>query len=242
MSENKIPQSKVNTLMACRIIATRFLTDIDILSLVRTNWTAEYANGLLSRVDDAFDNHLGRDSTKLQRLKTMELSNLIEPVKRDLAFLKVQINVDFEDKSERNEILKELGFTNNLLSIRNGDQEALITLLKSFTTNLTPVLTQKIVEKGTSEALLTNLSNAAAEIIQANTSQELLKESSRESSHESLAQISELYNEIIGICKIASKYFQSNEVKKAEYTFKRVVGNLNFKRVKEKENNEKSEK
>ena len=40
----------------------------------------------------------------------------------------------------------------------------------------------------------------------------------------------EIYNEIIGICKIASNFYQYDELKKDQFTFSKVVANMNATR------------
>ncbi len=111
MSNNRNYRCKsVDMLRTSKTIATNFNNNIAELSTVRTNWTAEYATGLLARIDDVIQAYLGIDPKKDLRSATATLKSIMVSVKRDISLFKLQIDEDFKSNpSRRNEILNTLG-------------------------------------------------------------------------------------------------------------------------------------
>ena len=61
---------------------------------------------------------------------------------------------------------------------------------------------------------------------QANTAQENLKGTSKAVSQEVGDVFNAIYDEIIGVCKIASAYYRFEPLKKEQFTFNKVLANL----------------
>lgn len=87
-------------------------------------------------------------------------------------------------------------------------------------------LKDSIVEKGTNPALIERIISYANLLKSANITQETLKETTKEVSDEAITVFNDIYTEIIGICKIASGYYQYESLKKEQFTFSKVVGNM----------------
>jgi len=208
-------------LMAAKTISQSFQNMLTELSLIRSNWTEAYATELAGRIDDTFDNYLGLDKQKELRQATLFLSNIQNPAIKNLSFLKTQIEVDFKD--EANEILNILGYSAKWQTVQQGDQEGLIEMLYTFKKGMTEELKTQITEKGTNPTLIETIISYAAEMQQANITQESLKQTSQQLTEEGQLAFNAIYSEVIGICKIASKYFQDNPLKKEQFTFSRVV-------------------
>lgn len=147
---------------------------------------------------------------------------------RDLSFIKTQVDVDFG--KEAKEILKNLGFDRHLRDVQKGDQEALIQLLYSFNKGLTDELKTQITEKGTNPALIDRIIAYADQLKEANVSQESLKETTKVISEEAVLVFNSIYEEIVGICKIASSFYQYEPLKKEQFTFSKVIANMNAAR------------
>ncbi|MFV0591954.1 MAG: hypothetical protein ACK5M7_11265 [Draconibacterium sp.] len=225
MAQTRIYSAKdSDMLMAGKVIATSFTNQLADLSLVRSNWTPEYAQALHTKIDTAMEDYLGLDKKKALRDATAALAEIQAPALRNLQFLKTQIEVDFIDSSE--EIIKTLGYNSYLKAARSGDQEALVQLLFAFKKGMTNQLKNKIVEKGTNPALIDNIIGYATQLSEANTEQETQKASTKSVSEAAVVAFNEIYTEVIGICKIASAYYQHDEILKAQFTFSRVVANL----------------
>ena len=158
---------------------------------------------------------------------TYGLSNIQVAAKRDLSFFKTQIDDDFKSTpSVRDEILNTLGFPKYLKNVQKGNQEALVQLLYAFKKNMTDSLRNQITDKGLSANLIDKIVEYAGTFNDANTSQEGLKQSTTEISREVADVFNSIYDEIIGICKKVSNYYQFDAVKKEQFTFSKVISNL----------------
>ena len=221
----------VDMLTGSRIVAVNFKSNISELSTVRSNWTEEYATGLVLRIDQTIESHLGIDAKKDLRDATSGLSSIQVAAKRDLSFFKTQIDDDFKTQpATRDEILNTLGFSKHLQNVQKGNQEALIQLLYAFKKNITDPLRNQITDKGLSDSLIEKIIGYAVTFNDANTSQESLKLSTKEISKEVAEVFNSIYDEVIGICKKASVYYQYDAVKKEQFTFSKVIANLGFAR------------
>ena len=221
----------VDMLLASKTIIESLNTNLSDLSMVRTNWTQEYVTQLSSKIDDAIENFLGLDKKKELRNATANLSSIQTPAIRDLSFLKKQLEVDFaSEKSNLKEMLKNLGFDKNLRRVYNSDQEALIELLYAFKKGMKEKLKSDIVSKGTNPELIDRIVNYAEQLKQANVSQETQKETTKAISEEATNIFNSIYEELIGICKIASTFYQYDPLKKELFTFSKVIRNMNATR------------
>lgn len=225
----------VEMLLASKTIVETLKSNLSDLSIARSNWNEEYANQLATKIDNAIENYLGLDKKKELRDTTANLAAIQEPAMRDLSFIKTQIEVDFD--GEAKEIIKTLGFDKNLRAVQNRDQEALIELLYSFKKGLNNKLRENIIVKGTAPELIDRIIAYADQMKQTNISQETLKETTKELSDEALQEFNNIYDQVIGICKIASSFYQFDTLKKDQFTFTKVVENMNVaKKVAETEN------
>lgn len=226
MEARKYSCKDVHMLMASSIIAQEFTINITDLATVRSNWIPEYAADLTTRIDSTTETHLGVDKKKTQREATTDLHAIQTPAMRDLAFFKSQILVDFPVTSK--EMLKTLGF-DLLPLVQKKNQEALIQMLFAFKSGMTDELKAQIVEKGTSAALIDKIIDYADQMKDAEVHQEIEKEDTKGITAEARNAFNDIYDEIIGICKIASKYYQYEPLKKEVFTFSIVVDKLSGK-------------
>jgi len=215
----------VDMLLASKTIVETLKSNLSDLSVARSTWTEEYANQLATKIDEAIENYLGLDKKKELRDTTANLASIQEPAIRDLSFIKTQIEVDFD--GEAKEIIKTLGFDKNLRAVQNRDQEALIELLYSFKKGLNKKIKDAIIEKGTNPELIDRIIAYADQMKQTNISQETLKETTKALSDEALKEFNDIYDHVIGICKIASSFYQFDTLKKDQFIFTNVVENMN---------------
>jgi hypothetical protein len=218
----------VEMLLASKTITQTLGDNLADLSIARSNWSETYVSELSTKIDDAIENYLGLDKKKELRDATGKLATIQVPALRDLSFLKTQLEVDFGNEAK--EIKKKLGYDKNLRNVQKGDQEALIQLLYTFKKGMTGDLKTSIVNKGTNVALIDRIIGYADQLKEANVTQETLKETSKEVSGEAVNIFNGIYDEIIGICKIAANYYQYDELKKDQFTFSKVVANMNATR------------
>jgi hypothetical protein len=228
MAKNRNYHCKdVDMLMASRTIAESFRANISELSATRTVWTEQYATDLVARIDNAITGSLGIDAKKDLRGATAALVSIQMPAKRDVSFFKLQVSEDFKkDPARRDEILNTLGFTAYLRQGIKPGQEALVQLLYDFKTNMTGSLRQEITGKGINPSLVDNILGYAETYRQANLLQESLKGSTKIITGDLLDTFNGIYNEIIGICKIASAYYRYEPIKKERFSFSKVLANM----------------
>ena len=226
MSKNRNYNFKdVDMLLASKTIVETLKSNLADLSITRSTWTEDYATNLATKIDEAIENYLGLDKKKELRDTTANLASIQSPAMRDLSFIKTQIEVDFGKDAK--EIIKTLGFDKNLRSVQNRDQEALIELLYSFKKGLNDNLKNQLIEKGTNPELINRIISYADQLKLTNVSQETLKETTKALSEEALNEFNAIYDEVIGICKIASTFYQFDTLKKDQFTFTKVVSNMN---------------
>ena len=224
MSERNYNCKDVDMLLACKTISESLKANIAELSLARTTWNIDYVGGLSTKIDNAMDQYLGMDKKKELREATARLSAIQAPALRDLSFLKTQLEVDFGSKAT--ELLKQLGFTKNIAKVKQGNQEALIELLHTFKSNMNEGVKANITEKGTNPVLIDRIIGYANQMVEANVSQETMKETTKALSAEAVNALNDIYTETIGICKIAANFFQYEPIKKEQFTFSKVVSQM----------------
>lgn len=217
--------SNVTMCLASQTIAGSLKQNLNALSEVRTDWTPEYADELNKKIEDAVKDRLGLNPKKGLRDASSLLFALMGPAKEDLSLFKTQIEGDFKKEKVR-EILKNLGITKNLRKVQKGDQEALIELLFAFQLNMTDPLKAEISSKGMNPVLIDRISGYALSIKNANLDQEGLKETTQEITDEKTTVFNAIYAEVMKVCKIAAKYFRHDPLKKAQFTFSKVVANM----------------
>lgn len=228
MATRKYNYKDVDMLLASKIISTSLIENLTDLSMARTTWTSDYTTALETKIDEAIENFLGLDKKKTLREATSRLASLQNPAMRDLSFIKTQIDVDFDKQAK--EILKNLGFDKHLRDVQKGDQEALIQLLYAFKKGLSDESKTQITAKGTNPALIDRIIAYADQLKKANVSQESLKETTKVISEEAVLVFNSIYEEIVGICKIASSFYQYEPLKKEQFTFSKVIANMNAAR------------
>ncbi|MBN2518974.1 MAG: hypothetical protein JXB17_00590 [Bacteroidales bacterium] len=214
----------VEMLMASKTLIKNLSQNLGELSLARSNWTQSFVDTLEAKIDDAIENYLGLDKKKELRDATALVTTIQAPALRDLSFLKKQIEVDFSKTAKS--LLKKLGYDKNHRNAHKGDQEALIQLLYSFKKEMNDKLKTEMVSKGTNPELIDRIVSYADQLKTANVSQETLKETTKLVSEEALKLFSEIYDEIIGICKIASIFYQYDSIKKEQFTFSKAINNM----------------
>lgn len=229
MGENRnYSYSDIDMCLASQTIAKSFSANLAELAVYRTTWTPEYAADLELRIDANIETYLGIDPKKALKDASAILSTFMIPAKEDLAVFKTMVDIDFKKKSQKHtEILLNLGFTKYLKAVQQNDQVALIEMLYAFKNAMTDTLKTEITAKGMNPDLIDRLMGYGSAIKTANLNQESLKGTTKEISKEGVMVFNEMYDEMIGICKLSAKHFKKDPVKKDQFTFKKVVANMN---------------
>lgn len=228
MSNRVYKFKDVDMLTASSTIVESAIAQKALLQSKRSNWADPFFEDLKTRIDTALNVHLGIDSAKEMRMATIAVKGIQAMAIKDLAEAKVQLSEDFKtDKLLRNELLTQLGFSTYHKAAQNKDQEALVSLLYRFSTNLTPTLKAQIIGKGMAESTLDKISAYAVTLKNANVGQEGFKVSRKVISAAAFNEFNSIYNEIISICKIASKFYKDQPAVQGMFNFTKVSSAIN---------------
>ena len=191
-------------------------------------WQDPYFPGLITTVQEAYSKYLGIDNAKVLRNATLALKAIIKPAQEDLSKFKTNISVDYsKDKVTLDETLNTLGFHKYPKAITNHNQEQLIGLLSQFSQNLTAELEADLVSKGTNPVLLTRIKEYASTLTAANVAQETAKGTRPEVTAASINALNNIYDDVIGICKVAQNIFKDDKIKHDLFSFSKTLSVLN---------------
>jgi hypothetical protein len=219
----------VDMLVTTSTIIENAIANKTLLQSKRTTWADPFFDDLKTRIDSAMHNFLGLDKAKDLRQATQAIAGIHKQAIKDLAECKVQITEDFKaDKTKRDELLNQLGFTAYHKEAQKGDQEALINLLFQFKTSLTATLKTEISTKGTSATLLDTIAGYAVTLKNADINQETFKGNKKTITAVALKEFNEIYDQVISICKIASKFYKDEPHLQAQFSYAKVAKALNI--------------
>src|SRR3954469_22364935 len=166
----------VELITVLSIIVEAAILHKEILQPKRSNWADPYFDNVKGRIDSATQTFLGVDSAKDLRQSTQAINGIQNEALPLLAEFKVQVEEDYKkDVPRRNEIFKQLGFTDFHGAAQRKDQEALVNLLFQFKQNMTADLSDEITAKGTLLSTITTITGFADAVKGANISQETMK-------------------------------------------------------------------
>ena len=226
--KTKYNVKSVDFLIASDTIVDSAIANQEFLVTKRANWTLLFFLAIKTQIDKAIQDHLGVDGAKQLRESTQIVYAIVANALTELAEIKVQIEEDFKDNpTQKVEILNTLGFTPYFFNARKGDQEALINLLYQFKKNLTQQLNDEIVAKGTAQATLDAVITRADALKQADVIQEGKKGTKKEITAEAIKEFNNIYDKIISITRIATKFFKNDKAKSDQFSFDKVSKNIN---------------
>lgn len=218
----------VDMIIASAAITESALKNKNLLQAKRATWADPYFNNFKDKIDNTIKTYLGLDSAKQLRESTQFVYTIQADALRDLAEVKVQIEEDFKSNPpQKTEILNTLGFTTYYQATRSKDQEALINLLYHFKTNLSLELKTTIVNKGTAAASLDAVVSYADALKNANITQEGNKGFKKELTAEAISAFNDIYDQAISIARISYKIFKDNPAIRDQFSFNKVVKNIN---------------
>jgi len=208
------------------IIETAFINRAFLIPK-RTAWADPFFDDFKTRIDTTIKDYLGIDSAKELRRITAEMFVIQGKAQNLLAEIKVQLDADFKkEPAKLAEILNVLGFRDYLRSTQTGNQEAIINLLYQFKTNLDTTLKAEIIAKGTNLSTLDTILTYADILKDTNISQENAKGSKKDTTSDYVTVFNNLYDDVIGVAKIAAKFCKENPTLKQQFSFAKVAANL----------------
>ncbi len=228
-TDNRLYHAKdVDMLVTAATIVESAIANKKLLQTKRSTWADPFFDDLKLKIETATQTFLGVDNAKDLRGATLALMVIQKQAVKDLAECKVQLSEDFKnDKSSRDELMKQLGFASYLKDAQKGDQEALINLLYQFKTNLIPIVKNLIVSKGTSKEILDTITGYADNLRSANVSQESFKGQRKTITVAAVNEFNDIYNQVISICKISAKFYKDEPAVKDQFSFTKVLKALN---------------
>lgn len=195
----------------------------------RSTWKDPFFEDLQKRIDHAIQTNLGFDSAKDLRTATLAIQKIQKDAVKELAECKIQLQEDFKrDPVRRNEILTQLGYNLYTDIKQQGSQQEVVGLLYQFKTNMSEALKKEIVDKGTAESLIEGIIKHADFLHSANVTQEEHKGVRKMHTKESVAELNDLYSDIISICKIATKFYSEPQHKDL-FSFRKVSKTISGK-------------
>jgi hypothetical protein len=218
----------VEMLTSCSAIVEHATEHKPFLITKRANWVDPFFPDLESRIDNAFTNFLGIDNAQQMREATRTVLGIEANALPALSEFKVQLMEDFKNnKSRRDEILTNLGFTSHLKAAQQRDQEALIQLLLSFKLNMTPALKTEITNAGTDAATITSIIGYAQVLKDSNITQETMKGSRKQITQTALKEFNAIYNLVISVAKISANFFKTDKAIQDKFSYNKTLKNLN---------------
>lgn len=240
MEPNRIYQGKNgDMLITCSTIIENAIANQSVLIEKRPIWADPFFTKLQERINNAFSNIIGVSSAEMMKRATRQVTTIQQKALKDIIDLHVQLEVDYEDDKERLKIvLDTLGMTTLYKEAQNKSQESLIKLLYQFKTNLTEELKAEITAKGTPLKLLDDIVDYADAMKQANVSQEQAKGIRKEISQEGQDELNAIYKQVIGVAKIARRFFIDNKAKKGLFSYSKILNQLSSSPLKVSNGNE----
>ena len=216
--------SGFDMLTAASTVVEHAIDNKEFLIQKRVQWADPYFADLKLRISNDFTSCLGIDPKKLLRSATATLTRVQEDALTDLSDFQVQLKEDFKsDELLKNELLTSLGFTSWFSKAKRKNQAALINLLLKFKSTLDGTARDVLLDAGYSAELLDKICGYANVLNEANTSQETLKGSSKEPTEEAVKELNAVYREVIGLAKIARRFFIKDKVKAELFNFKKIM-------------------
>jgi hypothetical protein len=222
-------------LIAIDTIVEAAIANKDFLQSKRATWNDPFFENLKEEINNTIQQHLGQDNAKELRAATQDVLAIQITALKVLAELKVQIEADFNNNpSQKAEILNSLGFTPFYAKTKSKDQEALISLLYQYKTNLTPALKATLVAKGIAEQQLDQITAYADELKNKNVVQESKKGTRKETTEEAIIAFNTIYDQVISVAKISATFFKDSPTIKEQFSFNKVKSKLNNTKPKPK--------
>lgn len=218
----------VEMLTSCSTIIDHAIEHKPFLISKRANWVDPFFPALKTRIDNAFTNILGVDNAQQMRTATQVVLGIEANALPALSEFKIQLMEDFKNnKTRRDEILTNLGFTSHLKAAQQKDQEALIQLLLSFKLNMTATLKTEITNAGTALATITTIIGYAQVLKDSNITQETMKGSRKVITEAGVKEFNEIYTKVISVAKISANFFKTDKAIQDKFSYSKTIKNLN---------------
>jgi hypothetical protein len=214
------------TILTCRKIAQSFSENIYELSSIRRNWSPDYAESLMGRINKMMNLSFTREALNEHLEKHNQFYDLMVAALRDTSIFRAELKVDFKhDKDFLKKTFDDLGYTDYFSDAKNGDHYSLYKMILTFKENMSSELELVIIGRGINKGLINRIKSH-------HKSLEELKacfDPSHDSdlmSKELMNKINAIYSEIKDICRIANAYYEFDPIQRDKFSFYKVMINL----------------
>jgi hypothetical protein len=214
-------------LTACAVIMGAAIAQKAFLFSKRSNWNDAFFKSIIDSIKDAFKNILGIDGLGDQTKASNALYKAMEEVVPKLRSFKNAVEIDFTDDNREQEILNSLGFK-LWRKVDKNNQEALVELLATFTSNMTPALKKEITDEGTDANYITDIISYADVIRDKNIAQEGKKVDKKTVTNDGIIKLNKIYNDVMKVAKhSANLYNEAKDPVSAEkFNYSKVLATL----------------
>lgn len=210
-----------------KAVAANLRYCIKELSEIRSLWTRSYIMGLDNRLDDAFSGILGFSLPEIHQFIKFDIYDSLQKAAFDLSCLKIQIEVDYQrDLQKQSGYLATLGFNMYPQKFTALSEEERIGILEHFAKNLSVEVRNELVCNGVNPDLLNRLTEQARILDEMKQVQATLMLPNKALNDLQVATLCSLYTEVMGICTIASTFFEKKAKKCELFTFPVVIDKL----------------
>jgi len=197
------------------------------LLVKRSSWADPFLPDMKSRIQSTLNDYMGVDNAKALRDATRDVSNYYQNSYELLMDLKIQIVGDFHsNKSRRDVILKELGYSTFLKNGKKPGRTEMIKWLYVFKNNMTTLMRDELQAKGISDQIIAALIENAEFMKKARLIQMNLKSNRPNLTQAANDELNSIYEEVMAMARIASKIFKDNKAVKAMFSYSNLMKQL----------------
>lgn len=194
----------------------------------KPTWADPFFPRFMERINNAISNYLGLDNAANLRAQTHTVNSIFKTAYANISLVKLNIEQDFKsDPDRRNEILNTLGYNLYWRAAQQKDQEALISLLFAFKQNLSDPLQSELIAKGNLPLTLTQIIDAAQTLMDANITQETIKQFRKQQSEAKTNEFNSIYDELISICILATRFLSHLPATRHQFSYSKALKALN---------------
>lgn len=214
------------TILACQKIARTFKENIYELSSVRQEWDPEYADSLNAWIENTIEAHYSNPLEAITSDRYREWHEVMVTALQSLKVLRASVKIDFKnDKEFLKSFFEATGYNAYFSDAKNGDHLSLFNFLKTFAANLSESTRQKIVERGTVDAVFDKILACANRV---NDFKDcfIALEGETALNDYGKKEVASIYSTIQDVCRVAIAYFQFDAEKRCQFNYYKVLVSL----------------
>lgn len=224
--------TRTQMLLCCGII-TRFAIEDAIQAKLQTydgTYTPTWLTEHQDRIEQAMTNIIGFSPSSNLLSRTIELLALQDEAYKQVSLLQVLLKNKFaKDPEQLNRQLSDLGFTEFLKGAQDGNQSALLALV----TRINQMVNQDadrydllVNQQKIGAVVFEQIKNYASALLELNQTQEMAKEEKAEHTSTGKAELLDIYNETIKICKLGYTLFHDEPVIRNRFSYNRTLSRM----------------